>query len=312
MTGTLALRVISLVLAGAFSAGIADVGRCQSLPGSTPAGAADDWDVPQRLPLVRAVVERPRVPPVEAAVAPPEEVETEILAEDATLVDAELVVPSPWQCWSGSVEFGLSGTDGNSQTFNMRFGAKAKHETDAVIHKYELTHLKQQSEGRKTAHRLLLDERVEWLSADTPCTVFVHAAGEYDEFKPFDFRVSGDAGLGYRFIDRDCTKLTARPGGSCSREVNGPDDDYIPEMTANAEFSHQLSDRQKVSAEAEYFPNLTDWNDYRLNGKASWELVVDPDWGLSLKLSLADRFDSTPNGAKFNDLDYAALLLWSF
>jgi len=33
---------------------------------------------------------------------------------------------------------------------------------------------------------------------------------------------------------------------------------------------------------------------------------------LSLKLSVLDRYDSTPHEAKPNDMDYAATLLWSF
>jgi hypothetical protein len=31
-----------------------------------------------------------------------------------------------------------------------------------------------------------------------------------------------------------------------------------------------------------------------------------------LKLSVIDRYDSTPQGARPNDLDYSTLLLWTF
>ena len=34
------------------------------------------------------------------------------------------------------------------------------------------------------------------------------------------------------------------------------------------------------------------------------------DQNLSFKLSVIDRYDSTPDGRKPNDLDYALLLLW--
>jgi hypothetical protein len=40
--------------------------------------------------------------------------------------------------------------------------------------------------------------------------------------------------------------------------------------------------------------------------------VVNPAWGLSAKLSIVDRYDSTPQSRKPNDLNYAALMMWSF
>ena len=43
----------------------------------------------------------------------------------------------------------------------------------------------------------------------------------------------------------------------------------------------------------------------------SWELVLDDVNNLSLKVGVIDRYDSTPNGAEPNDVDYSVLLLWS-
>ena len=59
-------------------------------------------------------------------------------------------------------------------------------------------------------------------------------------------------------------------------------------------------------------PDVTDFLDYRLKSKASWEVLLDEETNLSLKVSLLDRYDSTPNGKKANDLDYTLTLLWSF
>jgi hypothetical protein len=48
----------------------------------------------------------------------------------------------------------------------------------------------------------------------------------------------------------------------------------------------------------------------RINSKAGWELLLDEEMNLSLKLTVLDRYDSTPNRAEPNDIDYAAMLLW--
>jgi putative salt-induced outer membrane protein YdiY len=217
-----------------------------------------------------------------------------------------------WGLWHGSVELGLSGTSGNSETFNVRLGAKAKRDTPRAVHTYELTYLDKSADSRQTAHSALIDGRSEWPFPDTPWSFFIHGLGEYDEFKAFDFRASGDTGLGYQFIKNDATDLKGRFGGSASHEFGGPDDDVVPELVFGAEWKHCFSPRQNVSVQVDYFPNVTAFTDFRMNGRASWEVVVAPEWGLSLKTSVIDRYDSTPGDAKSNDLDYSLLLLWSF
>ncbi len=40
--------------------------------------------------------------------------------------------------------------------------------------------------------------------------------------------------------------------------------------------------------------------------------MISRAMNLSMKLSVLDRYDSTPDGAEANDLDYSAVLLWSY
>ncbi len=214
--------------------------------------------------------------------------------------------------WSSSIEFGLSGTDGNSETFNMRLGAKTQRKTEFSTFTFEMTHVNQTAEAVRTARNALFDGRAEWPLSGSQWTYFAHLTGEYDEFKPFDFRLAADTGLGRLLVDRESTTLLGRIGGSTSREIGGPEDEWVPELVAGLEFEHALSPRQRLTASAEYFPDVTAFHEYRFNTRGAWEIVVDPDWGLSLKLSAILRLDSTPNGGKEADTDYAALLLWSF
>jgi putative salt-induced outer membrane protein YdiY len=217
-----------------------------------------------------------------------------------------------WTKWEGSFELGLNGTYGNSETFNIQFGAKLKRETDFSKSSLEVNYVDQSSSGVNTAKNLIAEGRIEWPFGDSPWSLYAHCFGEYDEFKPFDFRLTGDAGLGYAFIETDCTTLKGRAGGGVAREFGGVDEDVNPEIVFGGEFAHKFSDRQKISLSADYYPNVQDFMDARINSKASWEVVVAPDWGLSLKLSAIDRYDTTPGaGSKHNDLNYAFLVLWS-
>jgi putative salt-induced outer membrane protein YdiY len=226
--------------------------------------------------------------------------------------DAVKPPPSPWDLWDGSVEVGLNGTGGNSETFNLHFAAKAEHKTPAVIHTYETKVVEKSNGPKKTASNATLDARTRWPFPDTPWSYYIHGALEYDEFKAFNVRSTADTGVGYEFLGGEVTSLLGRLGASVSRELGGPDERHIPELVTGLEWKHSFNPLQTVSASAEYFADVTDFGDYRVNSKAAWEILVDPLWGLSLKLAVTDRYDSTPNGSKRNDLDYSLLLKWKF
>ena len=263
-----------------------------------------------RLPAVE-----PTAPPLEQTELPAADIAEPVPDADVADADVKVVDPKPKpppKIWQGNFELGLDGSEGNSQRFNFRFGVEAKRKTEDDVLKLDLDYHKNTSHLEETAHRTFLDWRYEWLFEDSPWTWFAHGTVDYDEFKAFDVRVSIDTGLGYQFIDTDKTSLMGRCGGGWSREVGGPDDEYVPEATFGSEFEHQFSPRQKLTATVDYTPDVSDFRDFRLKTKAGWEFLLDEQMNLSLKLSVLDRYDSTPHGAKPNDVDYSVTLLWSF
>ena len=211
--------------------------------------------------------------------------------------------------WDGSFELGINGTEGNAQTFSMRTGGNLERETDRHRTLAEFTYARTETNSVKTQHNGLFRLEYERLF-ESPWTWWTRLGGEYDEFKAFDLRLALNTGLGYRFIDTDITKLKGRIGAGVSREYGGPNDDYVPEATFGLDFERKLTERQKFTTTMDYFPEFEDFTNYRLVTLAGWELVLDAESNLSLKLTLIDRYDSTPEGRKPNDLDYALLLLW--
>ena len=133
---------------------------------------------------------------------------------------------------------------------------------------------------------------------------------DYDEFRAFDVRVTGDGGLGYKFIDAEDHWVVARVGVSVSREYGGVKDREVPEYLCGLECEHNLSSRQKITVSVEYYPDMEQPGEFRLNAKAEWEVLLDPEWGLNLKLTANERYDSTPEGLQHSDIDYAALFAW--
>ena len=249
------------------------------------------------------------------AAAPPDSTAAAAAPKDAIVLSPEaweFWAPGYWDPWEGSVELGLSGTEGNSQTFNVRAGLKAKHKTPYLVRTLEITSIQKSADGITTANTALIDGRIELPMPASRWNYYVHGLAEYDEFKAFDYRLSADAGLGYEFIQTPRTTLVGRAGLSASQEIGGPDDDVKPEIAFGGEFKHKLSGTHSISGKVDYFPNVTDFSDFRLNSQAGWEMALSKAWGLSLKLSVIDRYDSTPQGARPNDLDYSTLLIWVF
>jgi hypothetical protein len=220
--------------------------------------------------------------------------------------------PTFWDPWEGNVELGLSGTEGNSETFNVRFGMTAKHRTPTFVQSLQITSIQKSADGVTTANTALVDGRLEWPMPQSRWNYFIHGLWEYDEFKAFQYRVSGDTGPGYEFIQTERTTLMGRSGVSVSHEVGGPENAWNPEILFGGEFKHRFNPTHSISAKVEYYPTIIDWTDFRLNSQASWEIALSAAWGMSLKLSVIDRYDSTPEGARPNDLDYSTLILWTF
>jgi len=177
-----------------------------------------------------------------------------------------------------------------------------------------IRHVDSSQDGEQTALNTLFDGRTEYKFGKSPWSWFLHGLLELDDFRAWDSRVSLDSGLGYRWVDTERTNLTTRVGGSTSREIGGTvvDPEWKPELLGGIEFSHKFSDTQKISFGSDYYPNVEDFSDYRLNSHFDWEMIIAPDWGLSMKLSVIDRYDSTPGGKKPNDINYSLLMLLSF
>jgi putative salt-induced outer membrane protein YdiY len=220
--------------------------------------------------------------------------------------------PAYWDPWEGNVELGLSGTEGNTQTFNVRFGLSAKHQLDHLVKSVQITSIQKSADGATTANTALLDGKLEWPMPESKWSYYIHSLTEYDEFKVFQVRQSADTGFGYEFIKNDVTTALGRAGISASREFGGTDDEVKPELAFGGEYKHKFNATHSISGKVDYFPNVTDFGDFRLNSQAAWEIALSSAWGLSLKLSIIDRYDSTPQGARPNDLDYSTLVIWQF
>ncbi len=262
---------------------IAWMGLSVSLVGAAGAGAARAQEQPPAEPVAEAV---PEVPP----------------APD-----------SFWEGWEGSVAVGASGSSGNTERLSFRLGVEGKRIVETMETKAGIVYALGTEDSETTENKFRFDIRNDWLIKDSRWRYFAQGTAEYDDFQAWDWRLSGAGGVGYEFIENDRTLLIGRVGLGASKEIGGDNEDVVPELVLGADFEHKLTERQKVFATIDFYPALDDLGPYRFVGKAGWEILVDPEVNLTLKLGIEDRYDSTPGeGFKRNDLDYFALLAWNF
>lgn len=245
-------------------------------------------------PLLQDTVEGPVGPPV-----PPE-------ASDRR--------DSFWSGWKVTISAGVNGSDGNSENFNVRAGAEAKREAIDMDTSLSLTYSYATDDGEPSKHRAEAQGRNDWKVAESPWGFFVLATGEYDEFQSWKYRASLFLGPSYRIFDDDRTLLRLRTGIGFTHEFGKEArNELIPELDLGVDFEHKLTERQKVFVTFDYFPSLQDFSEFRTDTKAGWEIVIDPEVNMSLKLGVNHRHNSEPGeGKKPNDLEYFAMIGWTF
>jgi putative salt-induced outer membrane protein YdiY len=252
---------------------------------------------------------------------PPEELPVEPLIPPSAIegnnekivLDEKVIYP--WyfyKAWTGSIDVGANGSEGNSQSFNLRTGVNLKRDVPWRLTSVKLDYIKTSSNSITTANRLFFDGRDEWPFENSPWSLYIHETTEYDEFRAFDVRVTGDAGISYQIFKNEIHSVKGRFGPGVSREFGGTNDEWTPELVFGLIYDWQISKKQKFNMQVDYFPQVDSFNNYRINSQINWQVVIDEVNNLSLKVGIVDRYDSTPEGKKPNDLDYKTVLVWSF
>ncbi len=214
--------------------------------------------------------------------------------------------------WTGDVELGVTGADGNSNTFNLRFATNAKYENERNLFKTNFLYNYASANGADTVNRFIWQGRYERLEPDSPWSQFVSSEIEHDKFTNYDLRLSAHLGVGYTFVKNDNTMLKGRLGAGGSQKIGGPDTAFRPELDFGVDFDHKLNDRGKIAGTLDYYPSMLALDTYRMEARVAYEVVIDPTYKLTFKTGLVDRYDSQPAGKKPNDISYFATILWKY
>jgi len=215
--------------------------------------------------------------------------------------------------WDGTVELGLNGAEGNTNNSNLFFGFDGKREYQGGDLTFDFDYFYQKSNSDVTMDRAVATGRYEREFAESSVSWFLQGFFEYDDLRAYPGRVSVTAGLSKPLVETDRFKVTGRIGAGASKKIDAPDDEWRPELQLGMDYEYRLTERQRLFGFLDYYPDITDFATYRLNYKLAWEALLEDDWGLAMRASLMNWYDSDPGpGTVANDLYYVLSLTWGY
>jgi putative salt-induced outer membrane protein YdiY len=246
--------------------------------------------------------------------------EEEAKAAEADEIEGPVVEPEPsWfdkliEGWQGEVRLGTDFYSGTSERTRFRGGFNINKKYDGHKTALRTDYSFARTNGGETENRLVSGLIQDWGTGQSKFSgVFFRATGELDRFKSYDSRLNVSSGGRYQIVKDEKTDVLFRLGLSVTREFAGTRDEWVPEGAFFLSLSHKISDKQKLTANVDYFPEVEQPERYRINARATWDYKIDEESGLSLRIGAENRFDkSQVNREERNDLDLRAELVWQF
>jgi hypothetical protein len=165
-----------------------------------------------------------------------------------------------------------------------------------------------------SAQRVQLDARNEWpATAKSTWSYFIAGKSEYDEFQTWDWRLSGQAGVGLTFFKGDPLTLTGRTGFGASREFGTPSPEVHAEFVPSVDLEYKINGRNKLCGSASAWIDLENTRGTHASLKAWYEAVLDAEHGMNLKIGMEDRYEASPGlGREEHEVDYYATIVFNF
>jgi putative salt-induced outer membrane protein YdiY len=217
----------------------------------------------------------------------------------------------PKSPWMGGVEFGLNGSEGNVDILKLRGGVDVRYDDGDNLFLLNALYVFTHHDDEMIEQKGLLTARDELAIADR-WAWYAQGTLEYDEFRNVNFRVAAHNGLSLTAMRNPGTVLRLRAGLGTEREFGGDSNDWAPEGQFGADYELRLTKRTSLVAAGDYYPRLDNFRHFRVRGRVSLDMQVDPELNLFIRVGAMERYDSDPFGSRKSDLDYFTTLMLRF
>lgn len=206
--------------------------------------------------------------------------------------------------WTRTFQLGVSGAQGNTKNNDVIAALDMDYADDARRWAFDAAYRFGRADGETNNHDALAQLRRDWLFEESPWFVFALGRGDYDQFKTWTWRVSGAAGVGYKFVNTESFELEGLLGPSLTKQF--AEDDFFVEALVGIEAIWRISEHHSLSLSNKIFPALNDLGEFRNLSVFAWKWKLLEDPGLSLIAGVDNEYLSqVESGLKHNDVKYS-------
>lgn len=216
-------------------------------------------------------------------------------------------VPSPW---TSSIDVGLSGSQGNTDTLKLWTGFDLKYDDPNDLAILNALYVLNQANSGELENKGFLFARNE-LPMDG-IAWYAQGTIEYDDFNAIYLRMASHSGLSLTAVQDGTQLLKVRVGAGGQREWGGGSPSWVLEGQAGLDYEYKLTERTRFLLAADYSPDLEAFATYRVRVRAAFDILLDPQNNIFLRVGAFDRYNSQPFGSRRNDLDYYLMLSFRF
>jgi len=214
--------------------------------------------------------------------------------------------------WERRFDLGIAGSAGKSKNHQVNVGFTADYESEYTRIAHRTAYFRAESEDELSDHSFYSSVNRDWLRPSTPWFHFAGGRFDMDEFKDWDYRVNGNAGVGYEFANTDSFLFLGRTGLGFNQTFSGERQEFTPEGLLGVETQWDMNDHQSIKFTNTLYPSLNDSKDYRNLTSFDWLLDLNSYAGVALKVGLLNEYDSaTEEGINENDFKYTVSLAWT-
>jgi len=228
-------------------------------------------------------------------------------------VDPGLLGTGLMRDWERRLDIGFSGSEGNSETFNVTAAFKGRYKDDTDRWLVDLKYYRGSNNGDRSKNEFLGTVTKDWLQPDSNWFYWAKGEYRYDQFQAWEHRVSGFGGVGYTLLDNEKIELVSRGGLGATYEF-GDVNEFTPEaLFSGAVVRWHINDIHTLAAETTVYPNLEDLGEYRWTNSAEWLIKLDDANGMRLKFGIEHEYESEPaEGDEATDIKYYGALAIDF
>ncbi|MES9946172.1 MAG: DUF481 domain-containing protein [Candidatus Thiodiazotropha sp.] len=213
--------------------------------------------------------------------------------------------------WKHDVEMGVNGSTGNSESISLHAGYTGSYKDQDHGWKLVTAYDKAKSDGVVSRNQFFADLLKDWYWNDNPWFAFAQGRYDWDEFKDWDYRLSGSTGVGYEFFNNDNWYLVGRIGLGGNKTYGDVDEEFTQEATLGLDAAWAISERESVDFKTTFYPSLEEGGEYRNITAFNWKMAMSEQGKLAMKIGLINEYDSlAAPGTERSDFKYNLSLVW--